>query len=109
MNNAVPKELLYRAEAALEKEARENLVNRFLQGDKVGKFDLRDLLDCEMSGMNTYEFRLGEIVSILDADPFERSALIDKLYTGLIERHLDSHPDLIGDEMHALEEDHGAD
>lgn len=93
------------AENALEKEARENIYNRFLQGDKVGRFTIRDLLDCELSGMNTYEFRFCEIIGILDADPLEREAKIDKLYSGLIDRHLDSHPDLISDEMNALEEE----
>lgn len=104
MNQAIPLHLLGKVEDALEKEARQNLIDRFLAGDKVGKFDLRDLLDCELSGINTYEFRLTEIVSVLDADPMERSAMIDQLYSGLIERHLDSHIDLVHDEMHAMEE-----
>lgn len=104
-----PIALLHRVEKALESEARENLITRFVQGDKVGKFDLRDLLDCELSGQESYQRRLEEILDILDADPMERSAMIDKLYAGLIERHLDSHPDIVHDEMNALEEDTHAD
>ena len=104
MGSPIPLALLGRVEAALEKEAVDNLTTQFMEGEKVGKYDIFDLLESELYGMPTGDFRFLEIVGILKADPLERSALIYTLYQGLIERHLNSNIDLIHDEMDRLEE-----
>lgn len=102
--NTIPLHLIGRVEAALEKEAVENLTTRLLEGEQVGKFNLEELLDCELSGIPTYDKRFPEIAALLHADPKELPALVDKLKLGLVQRYLDSHIDLVHDEMYRLEE-----
>lgn len=83
--------------ASFKDEARDALIEKLKNGKQVGRCDLHDLIDCELNS-DRYCITRDELAHLLTADSGERAALADQCIQGLIERYLDTHPDLIEEE-----------
>ena len=95
------------AEAAFTQEAKDSLTEKLKDGKRVGRCDLHDLLDCELNS-ERYRIVRDDLMQILTAQNDSRPHLADQFIEGLIERYLDSNPELVADEAaneRALEED----
>lgn len=77
-------------------EARDALVERFRDGDKVNGLRLRDLVDCDLSGPRAY-FAAIEVAGILVADVDDFNLRRNFYFDRLIAEYLNTHPDLITD------------
>lgn len=101
MNDSV---LLGRAEAFLEKEAHESLMEKLRLGEEVGKFNRRDLLDCELSSIAGYDRSFHLVAEIMESEWPETPLLQERFWDGLFERHIHDHPELIEDEISRIVE-----
>ena len=101
MNDSV---LLGRAEEILTKEANESLMEKLRSGEEVGKFNRRDLLDCELSSIVSYERSFGKVCEILCSEYPDTPLYQTKFWDGLFERYIHDHPELIEDEISRIVE-----
>lgn len=82
------------------KEAREELAEKLLAGDKVGRVDLETLLDTELNDnyaatlRNLYEHFAG-IGNGGRGDEYDRSMRAGQWMQRLVEAHLDANPDVV--------------
>ena len=97
-------DMVLRADAILEKEAHYNLMERLRDGEKVGKFDRRDLLDNELSSIDGYERSIGKIHEIMESEYPETPLYQSRFWEGLFERYLHDHPELIEEEITSIVE-----
>ncbi len=79
----------------LEKDAREDLTDRLKWGKQVGGFTLRELLLCDLQGLPTGPIAEQKAVDIVLAEPTERSLLTERWCDDVIEKFLDSKPEMI--------------
>lgn len=78
--------------------AREELTEKLKDGKRVGRCTLFDLIDCELQS-DFYKSLIEDVGSLLmGCERYSRDEQAEKIMEGLIERYLDSHPDLIADE-----------
>lgn len=98
------------ADGALREHAIQNLTERLQDGKRVGRFDLFDLLDCELNS-DRYRILLEELGSLIigGTEACDRAAQADKIRDGLIERFLLGHPELIEDEAAQIEHEEALD
>ena len=88
------------------KDAREELTEKLLAGDKVGGIDLEALFENEVQNnylaflRNLYEHFAG-IGNDSRVDEYDRAAKAAECMKRLVEAHLDAHPDVV--EEHAAE------
>ena len=86
------------AEAAFTQEAKDSLTEKLKDGKRVGRCDLHDLLDCELNS-ERYRIVRDDLMQILTAQNDSRPHLADRFIEGLIERYLDSNPELVEEEV----------
>ena len=103
MSTATLARLHERADRILREQAIASLTEKLKSGGKVGRCHLVDLLDAELDSRERYPIALPKVFQILTAESGERAALCDQFVDGLIERYLDSHPEFVEEEAHALE------
>jgi len=88
-------------------EAKEALVERFLDGGKVNGVIFRDLLDAEIDG--NYRWAVSEFESLFltaISDPSAGSDKARKYAEALIEKFLRTHPDLVTELAAAMQQDY---
>ena len=105
--SAVPdRDLSDRASGLLRQQAMENLTYRLRDGKTVGKFNFRDLLDCEINS-NRYRLLLDELDTLLcgEGGNDTRDGFADRMVEGIIERFLNDpkQDDLIEEEAAEIE------
>ena len=91
----------------VQEQARQELIDRLMAGRQVGWFRFEDILDCEIDAniRSTVQTVAGLLLDIIQygTDPIhgERRAKVEQFIRTLVERHVDSKPELI--EERALE------
>lgn len=87
-----------RADKAMLEQARDDLSEKLREGEKVGGLDLWALIESEVNNNDRWRIFLDEITTVLGAEQMDahlRAGEANKVRDGLIERYLDSHPELI--------------
>ena len=102
--NAIPLALLGKVEDALFKDAHDRLTEKLMEGGKVGGLTMLDLVDCELNSIERSNLVTAHVYELLMADWPDDQLLKEKFKLGMIERYLDGKPELVHDEMHAMEE-----
>lgn len=93
------------ADEQLRKEAISNLTEKFKNGQKVGKYILKDLIECEL-GESRYAIFLANLEEMfLQYVSSERYAKAEEILDGMIERFLNdpSYQYLVEEEMAEIE------
>jgi hypothetical protein len=85
-------------------QAIEALTDRLKAGKQVGRCTLRDLIDGEANNADRYVILISDFEELLLAAHGEHGAKADRITEGLIERYLDSHPELVEEEAAAIEQ-----
>ena len=86
------------AEQAFTQEAKDSLTEKLKDGKRVGRCDLHDLLDCELNS-ERYRIVRDDLMQILTAQNDSRPHLADQFIEGMIDRYLDSNPELVEEEV----------
>ena len=102
--NPIPLALLGRVEDALRKEAHDRCVEKLMWGETVGGLDLGDLLICEAQSMERAAIMESKFVELMKSEYPDTPLLQEKWKFDIIERYLDSKPELVDDMMDELEE-----
>lgn len=88
------------ASGLLREQSIENISNRIKSGK--GRIGVFELLDIELSG-ERYKILLEEITTLLCNETVEREAMADQMVSGLIERYISVHGDLVEQEAEEIE------
>lgn len=94
-----------RADAELERQARQELTEKLLDGKEVGRCNLRDLIDSELNSERS-RILITDFEALLLMDS-GRDYKADEIRDGLIERYLESPrcQDIVQDLMTTIEEE----